>query len=66
MLAKVVNDNAGQLIHRGALRFFASKLASTTGIVEMNNKPAPHLCIGPASLPQPTGSMGVIKTGESP
>ncbi len=29
MLAKVVNDNAGILIQRGALRFFASKLAPT-------------------------------------
>ncbi|TWS05999.1 hypothetical protein FIV36_06385 [Pseudomonas extremaustralis] len=28
-LAKVFNDNAGRLVHNGALRFFASKLAST-------------------------------------
>ncbi|VCU63027.1 unnamed protein product [Pseudomonas synxantha] len=32
----------------------------------MTNKPHLHLCIGPASLPRPTGSMGIIKTGESP
>ena len=29
MLAKIVNDNAGHLTPRGALRFFASKLAPT-------------------------------------
>ncbi len=29
MLAKNVNDNAGKLDERGALRFFASKLAPT-------------------------------------
>ncbi|WP_218176089.1 hypothetical protein, partial [Pseudomonas sp. IPO3779] len=29
MPAKVVNDDAGILIQRGALRFFASKLAPT-------------------------------------
>ncbi len=29
MLAKIVNDNAGCLVHSGALRFFASKLAPT-------------------------------------
>ncbi|MDN5509999.1 MAG: outer membrane lipoprotein carrier protein LolA, partial [Pseudomonas sp.] len=29
MLAKIVNDNAGSLIPRGVLRFFASKLAPT-------------------------------------
>ncbi|KMT57632.1 hypothetical protein ACR52_03105 [Pseudomonas fildesensis] len=29
MLAKVVNANAGRLIYRGALEFFASKLAPT-------------------------------------
>ncbi|KAA0947103.1 hypothetical protein FQ186_26110 [Pseudomonas sp. ANT_H14] len=29
MLAMVVNDDAGILNHRGALRFFASKLAPT-------------------------------------
>ncbi|MGH8344535.1 MAG: outer membrane lipoprotein carrier protein LolA, partial [Pseudomonas sp.] len=27
MLAKIVNDDAGSLNQRGALRFFASKLA---------------------------------------
>ena len=32
MLAKIVNDNAGCLIHSGALRLFASKLAPTGGI----------------------------------
>ncbi|PNY70212.1 hypothetical protein C7A12_28490 [Pseudomonas fluorescens] len=31
MLAKIVNDNAGSLIPRGVLRFFASKLAPTGG-----------------------------------
>ncbi len=31
MLAKNVNDNAGLLIQRGVLRFFASKLAPTGG-----------------------------------
>ena len=31
MLAKVVNDNAGFLVQRDALRFFASKLAPTEG-----------------------------------
>jgi hypothetical protein len=29
LLAKVVHDNAGNLIPNGALRFFASKLAPT-------------------------------------
>ncbi|MDF2794344.1 MAG: hypothetical protein K0S85_2097, partial [Pseudomonas orientalis] len=29
MLAKIANDNAGRLTPRGALRFFASKLAPT-------------------------------------
>ncbi|TKJ74255.1 hypothetical protein PspCFBP13509_27700 [Pseudomonas sp. CFBP13509] len=29
MLAKIVNDNAGSLMPRGVLRFFASKLAPT-------------------------------------
>ncbi|AZE63164.1 Glycerol-3-phosphate ABC transporter, permease protein UgpA [Pseudomonas synxantha] len=29
MLAKIVNDNAGCLIFRGARAFFASKLAPT-------------------------------------
>jgi hypothetical protein len=29
LLAKVVNDDAGILIQRGALRFFASKPAPT-------------------------------------
>ncbi|OLY75778.1 hypothetical protein AU074_22215 [Pseudomonas sp. ATCC PTA-122608] len=29
LLAKVVNDDAGILIQRGGLRFFASKLAPT-------------------------------------
>ena len=29
MLAKIVNDNAGRLVHSGALRIFASKLAPT-------------------------------------
>ncbi len=29
LLAKIVNDNAGILNARGALRFFASKLAPT-------------------------------------
>ena len=31
MLAKNVNVNAALLVHRGALRFFASKLAPTAG-----------------------------------
>ena len=31
LLAKVVNDNAGKLILRGDLEFFASKLAPTLG-----------------------------------
>ncbi|AKA82470.1 hypothetical protein VO64_1924 [Pseudomonas synxantha] len=29
MLAKIINDNAGCLVLRGALAFFASKLAPT-------------------------------------
>ncbi|PRW75550.1 hypothetical protein C7A12_16805 [Pseudomonas fluorescens] len=31
LLAKIVNDNAVTLVDRGALRFFASKLAPTVG-----------------------------------
>ncbi|SDU98037.1 hypothetical protein SAMN05216202_2604 [Pseudomonas mucidolens] len=31
MLAKIVNDDAGNLTPRGDLRFFASKLAPTEG-----------------------------------
>ncbi|OPK09165.1 hypothetical protein BZ163_17790 [Pseudomonas sp. VI4.1] len=43
MLAKVVNDNAGNLTPRSALRFFASKLAPT-GVGK--NKTAWRCCIG--------------------
>ncbi|AKA82034.1 hypothetical protein VO64_1488 [Pseudomonas synxantha] len=32
LLAKIVNDNAGDQAASGALRFFASKLAPTGGI----------------------------------
>jgi hypothetical protein len=32
LLAMVVNDNAGNLAARGALSFFASKLAPTVGV----------------------------------
>ena len=37
LLAKVVNDNAGKLILRGDLEFFASKLAPTgvCGVAQM-------------------------------
>ncbi|AZE56032.1 hypothetical protein C4K03_3880 [Pseudomonas synxantha] len=31
MLAKNVNDNAGILVYRGVIEFFASKLAPTRG-----------------------------------
>jgi len=36
LLAKVVNDNAGILEGRGALGFFASKLAPTEGWGQLN------------------------------
>ncbi|KAA2231205.1 hypothetical protein FJD34_07950 [Pseudomonas brenneri] len=36
MLAKVVNDDAINLVHCGALRFFASKLAPTGRIILMS------------------------------
>ncbi|PMX12184.1 hypothetical protein C1Y18_20350 [Pseudomonas sp. MPR-R5A] len=32
MLAKFVNDNAGNLVKRGVCAFFASKLAPTAGL----------------------------------
>jgi hypothetical protein len=37
LLAMVVNDNAGSLIPRGVLRFFASELAPTGVGVEVCN-----------------------------
>ncbi len=38
MLAKVVNDDAGILDERGALRFFASKLAPTENSFAFNTQ----------------------------
>ncbi len=46
MLAKVVNDDAGILIQRGALRFFASKPAPT----EKQSHTARSSCRAPARL----------------
>ena len=37
MLARIVNDNAGCLIHSGALRLFASKLAPMYGLAPTFN-----------------------------
>ncbi|AZE88216.1 hypothetical protein C4J97_1501 [Pseudomonas orientalis] len=46
MLAKNVNDNAGSLIQRGALRFFASKLAPTgEGVLIQVSRSAWAFCI---------------------
>ncbi|GLH50939.1 hypothetical protein RS3R2_46270 [Pseudomonas lactis] len=38
MLAKIANDNAGNQIKRGALGFFASKLAPTVGCRSWGNR----------------------------
>ncbi|KWV75388.1 hypothetical protein PFLuk1_01135 [Pseudomonas fluorescens] len=47
MLAKIVNDNAGHLVKRGVLAFFASKLAPTVkgGVIEEVDHPRFHLLI---------------------
>ncbi|OPB33234.1 hypothetical protein BFW90_07215 [Pseudomonas fluorescens] len=42
LLAKIANDNAGCLIHSGALWFFASKLAPTTGLGPRTPSPLVH------------------------
>ncbi|CAI8803565.1 conserved hypothetical protein [Pseudomonas chlororaphis] len=47
-------------LHRRGFRGFAPM------IVTMNNKAAPHLCSRPGSRSRPTGSMGAIRTGDSP
>ncbi|CAN2976835.1 hypothetical protein METHPM2_400016 [Pseudomonas sp. PM2] len=44
MLAKIVNDNAGNQPASGALRFFASKLAPTGGygpLLQAKKRPEP-------------------------
>ncbi|MDQ0737234.1 hypothetical protein QF045_000094 [Pseudomonas sp. W4I3] len=47
MLAKIVNDNAGHLVKRGVLAFFASKLAPTVdgGVDEEVDHSGLHLLI---------------------
>ena len=41
MLAKIVNDNAGNLTPSGALRFLASKLGSYKGLSFPARRPVP-------------------------
>ncbi|MCH4877732.1 hypothetical protein EQV97_10120 [Pseudomonas sp. TMW22090] len=56
MLAMEVNDNAGVLIQRGELRFFASKLAPAVEGQTMRSIHRPRYRSSPA-----TGSCKVIR-----
>ncbi|MCK3863805.1 hypothetical protein E4P00_15855 [Pseudomonas sp. B329] len=53
LLAKIINDDAGNLIQRGDLTFFASKLAPTRG----RGFSAGSLPPMPPNKPLPTGSV---------
>ncbi len=50
MLAKIVNDDADSLNQRGALRFFASKLAPTGRWFNHNNNKKEHTTMTPDDI----------------